>query len=291
MRATNKIILGTVQFGLDYGINNTVGKPDPEVVFTILETAYNSGIQMLDTAESYGTAHEVIGMFHMAHPSKIFNVITKLPHYIDGKIVEKVERYFRELNIDKLHGLLFHSFESYNQNVTAISFLKDLKKNNQIENIGVSVYTNLQMEEVIRDKDIDIIQLPYNLFDNINQRGELIARAKKSGKIIHTRSAFLQGLFFSDFQSENKIIKGLKNELRYLRKLSVDYDTPIQKLALNYCLQQKNIDQILMGVDTLSQLAQNLTDADFSLSEELIKKIDAINVEDHKLLNPSLWNQ
>ena len=37
-----KIILGTVQFGLNYGINNSIGKPTQEVVNNIIDLAYNS---------------------------------------------------------------------------------------------------------------------------------------------------------------------------------------------------------------------------------------------------------
>ena len=47
----NKIILGTVQFGLEYGINNINGKPDKETVFEILSSAYDNGIKYFDYKE------------------------------------------------------------------------------------------------------------------------------------------------------------------------------------------------------------------------------------------------
>lgn len=291
VKAIDKIILGTVQFGLDYGINNSFGKPNPGTVFSILNTAYDAGIRILDTAEAYGSAHEIIGQFHKAHPSKKFHIITKLPHHIDGNIYQKIDKYFQQLNISKLKGLLFHSFESYKLNKASINLLNDLKKSQDIEYIGVSIYTNAQMEEVVLDNDVDIIQLPYNMFDNHNHRGQILNKAKNRGKIIHTRSAFLQGLFFTSLQDENKVIQALMDELRFIRELSENSGESIQKLALNYCLQQSNINNVLIGVDNLNQLNQNLEDADFSLSEELIKKIDSIHVKDINLLNPSLWNQ
>ena len=72
---SSKIILGTVQFGLDYGINNSNGKVSNNDSQEILKYAYENNIRTLDTAESYGNAHEVIGLFHKNNPQKLFKVI------------------------------------------------------------------------------------------------------------------------------------------------------------------------------------------------------------------------
>ena len=52
--SSNKLILGTVQFGLDYGINNKLGKPNFKQSCEILSKAFDNGITTLDTAEAYG---------------------------------------------------------------------------------------------------------------------------------------------------------------------------------------------------------------------------------------------
>ncbi|GAB2975245.1 aldo/keto reductase [Mucilaginibacter puniceus] len=290
MQATNKLILGTVQFGLDYGINNTSGKPDQDSVNSILNAAYQAGITTLDTAEVYGNAHDIIGNFHKKYPHQIFDVITKLPDEVGEAIDKKIELYLQQLNITQIHGLLFHSYNSYLENIDSLPLLSEYKNKGKIKYLGVSIYTNAQMEVVIDDDRIDIIQLPFNLFDNVNTRGNLIKKAKEKGKIIHTRSAFLQGLFFLKLHSDNKIVKALHKELTYIHQLSDNYKIPLQKLALNYCLQQHNIDNVLIGVDNLYQLSQNVSYADNNLNNQVIASIDDIVVEDVDLLNPSLWN-
>ena len=70
----SKFILGTVQMGLDYGINNSIGKISVEESFKILLKAYLSGITTLDTAEVYGEAHQLIGDFHRSHPEFKFQI-------------------------------------------------------------------------------------------------------------------------------------------------------------------------------------------------------------------------
>ena len=186
-----KLILGTVQMGLDYGINNSFGKISNEESHKILLKAYSSGITTLDTAEAYGNAHQVIGVFHKDHPDNKFHIVTKVPHNIEANSIEiKVKEYLKDLEVNCLDVLMFHSFESFINNPKAIDVLVDLKLKGYINHIGVSVYTNDQMEYLLNEDEISVIQLPFNLLDNINIRGNLIKQLKAKGKIIHTRSAF-----------------------------------------------------------------------------------------------------
>jgi aryl-alcohol dehydrogenase-like predicted oxidoreductase len=285
----NKLILGTVQMGLPYGINNTTGKISLVDSIGILEYAYNNGIGILDTAEAYGNAHKVIGVFHAKNPTKIFRVITKLPNQINEDIVEKVGSYLVELNVKQLDTLLFHSFTSYQNNIENFDVLVKLKSDGKINHLGVSVYTNKEIEMVMLNEDIDIIQLPFNLFDNINLRKTVLEKAKSKGKIIHTRSALLQGLFFKDPNDSKNTVQKLKNELRLLNTLSEENSASISQLALSYCLQQENIDNVLIGVDSIRQLKENVKAVNYKIEPKTVDSINTIKVQDLDLLNPSLW--
>lgn len=284
-------MLGTAQFGLDYGINNTSSKPGQQAVNEILIKAYDSGVHSLDTAEVYGNAHEIIGEFHKQYPSRIFNVVTKLPLNIDGSIDGKIEKYLSELNVPQLEGLLFHSYQTYKESKASMELIDTYRRGGKVKYLGVSVYTNEQIEDVMEDKYIDIIQLPFNLFDNSNLRGEVLKKAKNKGKIIHTRSTFLQGLFFTSLQNKNKISLPLADELGYIHKLSKLSNISLTRISLNYCLQQPLIDNVLIGVDNLDQLDQNLESAGYNLPDEVIDEINAINIKNVELLNASLWHQ
>jgi len=286
----NKLILGTVQMGLAYGINNAVGKVSLENSHEILEYAYDHGIQILDSAEAYGNAHEVIGAFHKNHPKKKFEIITKLPHQFDADINEKVNTYLTDLQVSQLHALLFHSFSSYKANIDNFKVLTDLKTSGKIKLIGVSVYTNEEIEAVLLNDEVDIIQLPFNLFDNSNLRGDILEKAKAKGKTIHTRSALLQGLFLKDINSENRTIQSLKTELLQVSTISKVNNSTIAQLALNYCLQQSTIDNVLIGVDSKQQLEDNIESLNHRIEDEIIHEINKININNINLLNPSNWN-
>lgn len=286
----NKLILGTVQMGLAYGINNTLGKPSFENSCKILSQAFESGIDTLDSAEAYGNAHQVIGDFHRLNPGIKFNVVTKIPHNAAfDTIREKINIYIDVLNVDFLEVLLFHSFESYQNNKSIMAVLNDLKKQGKIKHIGVSVYTNSQIESLLLDDNVGVVQMPFNLLDNTSIRGDLMKKLKGKGKIIHTRSAFLQGLFFKEHTDNHNLFNKLSNELIAIKNMADAEETSISNLALSYCLCQENIDQVLIGVDSVGQLMDNLKALDYKIEPKTIAEIDALKVEDLALLNPSLW--
>jgi aryl-alcohol dehydrogenase-like predicted oxidoreductase len=286
----SKIILGTVQMGLDYGINNSFGKISIEESHKILLKAYFSGITTLDTAEAYGNAHKVIGEFHRNHPNYKFQIVTKVPHTIEASSIEaKVKEYLEDLDVDCLDVLMFHSFDSFINNPNAIEVLIDLKLKRHINNIGVSVYTNSQRKYLLDKDSISVVQLPFNLLDNITIRGTLIEQLKTKGKIIHTRSAFLQGLFFKNLNDQNKIVQKLHLELEILRQITLQSSCSMEELALSYCIQQQYIDNVIIGVDSMNHLEANIKASSYTIGEESMKIINTIKVEDLDLLNPSLW--
>lgn len=284
----SKIILGTVQFGIHYGINNKYGKPSSEKVNEMLNFAFDNGVRYLDTAEVYGDAHSIIGSFHNENPHKKFNIITKFPHDCLQNFDGRLETYLDQLNVDNIYALLFHSFETYKNNCI-IEKLIDFKKKGLLKHIGVSIYTNEQFEFVINDDNIDIIQLPFNILDNVNQRGLLIELAKSKNKIIHTRSAFLQGLFFMPISAKFNVVQKLKIYLNKIQNQSLKSGLSIDKIALAYCLNQSNIDNVLIGVDNIEQLNNNLKHCDIHLNNETLNVINKIFVKDTDLLNPTLW--
>ena len=289
----SKLILGTVQFGLKYGINNTIGKLKKDEVLSLLKVAYNSGIRVLDTAEAYGNAHQLIGNYHKKQDNFKFKfkIITKFPHDIKRNLIKsKVLDYLDLMNVNTLDVMMFHSFDSFQSNYNSLNTLNELKSDGLINNIGVSVYTNAQLESLLNEDLITVVQLPFNLLDNFSVRGDLINKLKEKGKIIHTRSAFLQGLFFKQANDNNIIVRKLNNELILLHNIKSKLNCSMEELALSYCINQELVDNVIIGVDSMDQLNSNLKAITYKLPLEDQTDIDRINVKNLELLNPSLWN-
>ena len=61
-----KMVLGTAQFGMDYGIANLSGKPSKMEVFKILDLAWEKGVRSFDTAPGYDS-EVILGEFILAN--------------------------------------------------------------------------------------------------------------------------------------------------------------------------------------------------------------------------------
>jgi uncharacterized protein len=284
----NKLILGTVQFGLDYGINNAAGKPTKEQVFEIFEQAAKAGLKVLDTADVYGNATELIGEF-FANSSTRFGINTKFK-VEEGKTIEaQLNHSLKLLNTETVNVYFYHRFDEMLEFPETLTELGKLKSQSLINKIGVSVYGNDEFEIAVNTPEIDAIQLPFNLLDNYSQRGKLLKQAKQKGKEIQVRSVFLQGLFFKELNLYPPYLEPLKPYMETIKGISVEEKIGMEALALSYALAQPEIDNVLIGVDTLAQLNANLSHANTVLSKENIGRIDAINVAETELLYPKNW--
>lgn len=287
----SRIVLGTAQMGLDYGVNNKSGQISRMDAFEILNRAFTQGITSLDTAAAYGNAHEIIGQFHKDFGDQKFKINTKFPHIFSESITDLVNIYLDQLEVSQIDTLFFHSFESFLMHSDSKEQLLALKEKNKIKSIGVSVYTNTEAQEVIDQNWIDVIQLPYNLLDNKSLRGDIIDSAKEKGKKVQIRSVFLQGLFFIDKNENHPIANKLKEGLDLIDEIAMVNSITKYELAILYCLSNKNIDQVLIGVDSLKQINELFLIKRLELQKSIIEKIDLIHTENIDLLNPSMWNK
>jgi aryl-alcohol dehydrogenase-like predicted oxidoreductase len=286
---SSKLILGTAQFGLNYGINNIAGKPSKNEVFCILNTAFYAGILSIDTAAAYGDAENLIGEFNANKDNKSFKIITKFHFDQKETIKNKIDQARKKLRVNYIDVLLFHSFKEYKENFQVIESLQEEKANKNLGAVGVSVYHNHEIEELIEDDSIEIIQLPFNLLDNENQRGAILKKAKASGKTIHVRTTFLQGLFFKPINQIPNLLNPLRESLINIHSIAQQSKLAINELALNYPLSKDYIEGVLIGVDSVAHLKENIIASKVLIPNEVWTEVDKIKVTNNELLNPSIW--
>lgn len=285
-----KLILGTAQMGLNYGINNFHGMMKAEESFNVLNFAFDNGIRNLDSAESYGDIHKFLGSFYESNPEKKFKIHTKISFdKLNESYTEKTQRFLSELKISKIQTLMFHSYLIYKKNINFVEDCVKLKDHGTISKIGVSVYQNKEIEDLLNDNRIDTIQIPFNMLDNSNEKIDLIKKARQKGKIIQARSVFLQGLFFKKSNDQNNIFNKLDSELNELKSISINNKISLYQMALNYVICQDFIDYVVIGVDNLSQLKKNINSLDVNLENKVVDQIKHIDKKNKYYLNPNNW--
>jgi aryl-alcohol dehydrogenase-like predicted oxidoreductase len=282
-----KIALGTVQLGLNYGINNVTGKPDKAEAFNILTKALAENINMLDTADAYGNSIEVIGDFLKARPGTTFDIISKFIED-DKPVEEKFRKALESLNRKVIYGFMYHRFNDYRSGKSMAALL-ELRDAGEIKKIGVSVYGVDELKVLVEDDNIDLIQVPYNLLDGSSEKKELFKKAKSIGKEIHVRSIFLQGLLFKKPGELTGNLKGLYEPIRQFRTILDNFNINVMQACLNHALHNPLIDRVIVGVEKSAQLAENLGSLISDFPPEIVNRLDSISVKDKTLLNPAHW--
>lgn len=286
----NKLILGTVQFGISYGINNSIGLPSENTVHAILDKAYTSGITLLDTAAAYGLAENRIGSYHALNPNQHFVVNTKFSKDSSIAWLDSLVNSIHSMKIERIDTIMFHSFEAYQHNKHDLKKIYAIGFPSYFKRIGVSVYTNEELEALLDDDLVTVVQLPFNLLDNQLKRGSIIQRLREQKKEIHTRSCFLQGLFFLNEAKIPQKISSLKPFLTELKQIADENEIDMGHLALQYALSKEYIDRVLIGVETIQQLEKNILWAEQKIDIKILNQVDSIDVMDIESLNPSRWN-
>lgn len=275
----NKLVLGTVQFGLQYGVNSA-GRPSEEVVKNILEEAAKGGITTLDTSSAYGNSEQILG--ECVTHSENFKIVSKYPKS-ETSVVEMFNCSLNRLRVNHLYGYLLHHFEVYKNNPKIWEDFVALKESGKVQKIGFSLYSPEELEPILKEgSPFDLIQIPFNIFDR--KFLPYMKELHENGVEIHVRSTFLQGLFFKDRNALPEKLQPLKKYLLQLDDFSKETGLSISEITLNYNQQNPYIDGVLIGVDNVAQLQTNLA----SIKEVPIDF--EIEIKEQDLLNPVNWN-
>ncbi len=294
-----KLCLGTVQFGMDYGIQGRE-HPSEILVDEMLVYAFNHGINCLDTASVYGNAEEVIGNFIKKHRKKIdkIQMVSKMPSYSLKTISDKAwsdtmlyhaEHSITTLGIDKLYAYLFHYAGSIFEE-KAVDALISVVDKGLAEKIGVSIYSAEEAMKALEYQEIKVIQIPYNVFDQRLDQCGFFQKAKKAGVEIFARSTLLQGLVM---MTPDRLPEKMSFAADYLRRflnICSEYSISPLQTAVGYVSASPYIDYIVFGADNKKQLAEYIAMWDVGLPEEMISDLkSAFEMIEEKLVNPVFW--
>jgi len=278
----SKIALGTVQFGLDYGVSNLSGQVAIDEVRNILTFAENNEIDLLDTAPGYGNSEQVLGRCGVNN----YQVITKtisLENDVD-KVIDGFYRSLKNLGRKQVKGLLVHDIGNIKNKQFDVLFskLNELKQKGMIKKIGFSTYTPEQVNFLLENFDFDLIQVPFNVFDTRLIQGGQLQALKRKGVEIHARSVFLQGVLL-DFDNLSDYFSTWNKQFAEYQVTVKGSGLSLIEYALNFALSAKEIDKVLVGVNNTNQLKEIIR------SVKIETKLNAYSINDINLLNPSLW--
>ena len=275
MSNIRRIGLGTVQFGLPYGISNKIGQPDKNTVHEVLDLARANDISLLDTASAYGTAELLLGQLGTTG----FRIVSKYtPPESNISIDEQLHTSLEMMQCESLYGYLSHRPQNLLRHPEQWDALKHLQDEGFVKKIGFSLNEPAELDALLEAGfHPDLIQIPVNYFDR--RFIPYFDNLKSINTEIHARSVYLQGLFFlNDFPDR---FKPVENVIRQLQQQI----TRLPAALLNFVLSDARIDQVVIGVQNKNQLQDVISDLDHS---EILPELHLTISED--ILMPSKWS-
>lgn len=296
-----KLCLGTVQFGMDYGINNRNGQPEKEKVFDMLDIALDYGIQKIDTAFAYGNAEDLLGEYFTHNKgAKDIEIITKLqPNILDFEsgtpqtiVRNALCRSLTRMRVEAVDGYMLHT-PGYIYNEDILDGLERVKKEGLTQHIGISIYDMKEGIEAIGAGIIDYIQLPYNVLDQRGMYEGFLEMAKEHGVQIYCRSVFLQGLIMMNSNDLPEHMEHCREYLHVFEDILKRYDVDKVSALIHFVLDNPFVDYLVFGVDTKEQLLEDLKYSQASnIPNELYEEVkERLGEVEKAVIFPSLWKK
>jgi aryl-alcohol dehydrogenase-like predicted oxidoreductase len=288
----SRLALGTVQFGMPYGISNKNGQIKIEEAEAIINCARGHRIDTLDTAIGYGGSESCLGKIGVQD----FNVVTKLPAVsndvpdVKSWVFEQVEASLKRLKLGKLYAILLHQPEQLIDPISGQALaeaLMALKSQGYAKKIGVSVYKPEDLIKVSAVIDPDLIQAPFNLLDRRLASSEWFYSLKKQGVEIHARSVFLQGLLLMPRQEIPQSFERWSGVWNAYHEFLTNKHICATAACLHFAFSHPQIDKIVVGVENRSQLQELIDQA----REARVQDWPNVSCDDEALINPSKWNK
>ncbi len=286
-----KLALGTVQFGLPYGVANRAGQVAPKAVRAILDLAAAHKIDTLDTAVSYGESEQRLGLAGVQG----WQIVSKLPPVpadcvnVYDWVASTVKSSLEKLRVPRLYGLLLHRpaqlMEAGGSDLYRA--LQQIKHEGLVEKVGVSIYEPAELDVIFGQYAIDLVQAPFNILDRHLIDTGWLDRLSLLGAELHVRSIFLQGLLLMPYaERPMKFQKWDALWMQWERWLEVNHLTPVQA-CLRYVMSFPQIGKVVVGVDDVAQMKEIIQ---ASIGE--LPEVPSFLVSDGAtLLNPARWSE
>jgi aryl-alcohol dehydrogenase-like predicted oxidoreductase len=289
-----RIVLGTVQFGLPYGVSHHGGAVPGAEVADILALARASGIRTLDTAAAYGDSERVLG--ELGDVSASFETITKTVPIRSGNLtdddVAAVDDGFRRslsrLNRDRVAALLVHDARDLlgHGGERLWALMEHHRAEGRAERIGVSVYDTEEIEAVLTRFPVELVQLPLSVFDQRLVEDGTLDRLVSRGISVHARSLLLQGLLLMQPDEVPETLSAAVPLLTRWKNACVDANVTRLEAALAFALAQP-IEGLVIGVHSRDHLAECLAATRHPVSLPW----PSFACRDSAVIDPRRWRQ
>ena len=296
-----ELCLGTVQFGMDYGVFDQP-KKDVDYCIKCMDYATQNGINAIDTAAAYGIAEEVTGKFlekKTISRDKLFLSTKMLPNTLDevdvegyeSVILEHIVKSLKTLHTDYIDAYFLHS-SRYAMNAEILDALQVVKRKGYAKKVGVSIYYEEEAKACMNNPLVEYIQVPYSVFDHRMKHVGILDAAARESLQVDTRTAFIKGLIRLQEDEVPEHLGKAKPILRKLDRICEETGFSRIDLAIGYVKKEERINHLVFGIRDIDQLKEDIEAFGKNIPAEVLKRLNEEFKEiDTDLVVPSLWKK
>ena len=296
----SEISFGAVEIGVAYGIpvDGKVEKPSEKEAHELLHAALDMGINYVDTARGYGESEEIIGRALKGRRSE-YILASKAFHFGDKglsadeqkkAVRESLETSLRMLQTDVIDVFQIHNItKEVVERGDVLQVLQDAQQAGKVRFIGGTVYGVDDPLAIVEDGHWDVIQVAYNMLDR-RLEPKVLPLAAEKGVAVTVRSVLLKGALTPRYASLPDSLLELRTAAEQLDQIVQGECDSMAEAAFRYVLANPHVSSALVGTGKLRNLHRS---ADYAskgmLSDEMLAKIQTVQIEDVNQLNPGTW--
>jgi len=278
-----------------------------------MAAAVDAGITTFDTAAVYGDGHsEMILGKALRHVRRTVVIATKVfAHSLAyEKVFKACHQSLRNLQTDYIDLYQIHwpsgSFGSRDVPIEeTMRALNALKQQGKIRAVGVSNFSQAEIEAAEAFGTVDSYQPPYSLFWRHMEKTAM-AYCREKGIVVMAYSPMAQGILTGKFGATPQFEKGdhrarnvlfqpehyarIQEALKALRPIAAQNGLTLGQLALAWVVSREGTSAIA-GARNADQAVQNARAGIVTLPSEVLSEIDRIGrtVTDHLGDDPVMW--
>jgi aryl-alcohol dehydrogenase-like predicted oxidoreductase len=274
------VMLGTAQWGLDYGTTNASGRLSDDAIAGILAVARDAGVSALDTAPGYGDAEARVGQFGGG-----FAVQTKVSAAGSdaARIRAAIAASLSRLGRDRVASMLVHDWTLLDASTRSAvaGVLAELRSSGVVERVGVSGYSSLDISAALDAFEVlDVVQVPVSVLDQRLEGSAEVSALRARGGRVQARSVLLQGAAVAPAShprfGEHPDVVRLRSSGSQLA------------LCLGYVATRPWVDEVVLAATSAAELTELLAAWASPVSGAPWSELAST---DPWLLDPRLWTE
>ena len=270
-----KIILGTANLNNNYGrLNNFLSVKNFKSSIKILKLI-NS--KFLETSFEYDNSIKILKKINL----KDYHIILKI-NIKDELDFKKINDLMKKIKINSFYCIMIHDQDLLSdRNIDFVeNFLQKLIENGITKKIGISLYKFENIKSLFKRIKFNIVQLPFNIFDQRLMNNKLLRFFKEKKIEIHARSIFLQGTILKkDYYQKFRVKKKFEKFI-----ISQSYTKLFH--CLNFIKQHEFIKKVVIGINNYENLIEIVNNIK---KKKIIINYAKFKSSNIKLIDPNAW--